>query len=115
MTSKTIDYMDLSVRIPENVSSALEEALSEFQENQLHIEIDPKFKKGILHVNSNDLIALLGYFESEGLTEIAFFKFKKEIKHSLEQQLLRSLSLDTQSHYKWCISALKTFEFGRFL
>ena len=114
-SSARIDFRDLEVSILDNSKEAIEEALQAFSDNYINAELAPLIKAGKLFVNSTDFIALLGYLNPLGLSEFELKKLKESAKESLEQLLLKSVNLDHQSHYRWCLTALKNFEVGRFL
>ncbi|MEZ4754252.1 MAG: hypothetical protein R3A13_08085 [Bdellovibrionota bacterium] len=114
-SSPRIDFRDLEVRVLENSLSPLNQAVSLFNENYINAELEPLLKAGRLYVNSTDFIALLGYLEPNALSEFELKKLKQSAIDALNQLLLKSLDLDRQSHYRWCLTALKSFEIGRFL
>ena len=66
-------------------------------------------------INSTDLVALTGYIDPSRCSEIDLARFRNNAAEALEQQLVKSLALNNQAHYKWCLTALKNKEFGRFL
>lgn len=110
-----IDHLDLSLRLNPSLLSAVEHTLSVFNEEHVHIEVAPKLKGKLLHINSNDLIALLGYIEVDDFSEIELKALETEIIFQLDQQLLRSTGMDARAHYRWCIAAVKNFRVGRFV
>lgn len=114
-SSLLIDYIDLVVKLPGSSSATVKKAVELFEEHSTYIELKPKIKKGALHINSNDAIQLLGYLDPKELSQFDAAKFKQLLLKELDQQLLRSTSLDKQAHYKWCMTAVKSFEVGRHL
>ena len=111
--SKTIDYPDLVIKIPPVLKEKFLAYITDFVENHLYVEVDPKIKDGQLIINSTDLIALTAYIRPAELSELDLFRFRSAANKQLEQQLLKSLSLNNQAHYKWCLTQLKNLEFGR--
>ena len=111
--SKTIDYPDLLIKIPPPLTAKFDEFIKAFVDTHLYVEVSPKIKDGMLIINSTDLIAFTGYIEPEALSELDLFRFKSAATKQLEQQLVKSLSLNNQAHYKWCLAQLKNLEFGR--
>lgn len=112
-TAKTIDYPDLLIKIPPTVSEKFDSYIKDFVGSHLYVEVDPKIKDGVLLINSTDLIAFTGYIPPDELSELDLFRFKSAAAKQLEQQLLKSLSLSNQAHYKWCLAQLKNLDFGR--
>ncbi len=111
---KTIDYPDLYIRIPSALESLFQTFIDEFVDSHLYVEVTPKLKDGTLLINSTDLIAFTGYIAQSQLSELDIFRFKSASIKQLEQQLVKSLSLTTQAHYKWCLAQFKNLDFGRF-
>ena len=114
-SSTTIDYLDLSIPIPLTSQEALEHALKRMKDSYLHLEREPRVKDGTLAINSNDFIAFLGYLNPQDLSEIELRRLTSNAEAELDQQLLRSVSVDKRAHYKWCVAAMKNFQMGRFL
>ena len=112
---ETIDYLDLYVAVSPSAMESFEKFLADFVDNHLYIEITPKLKDGVLLINSTDVVAFTGYIDPEQCIEMDLFRFKAELKKQLEQQLVKSLSLQNQSHYKWCLGAISNKDFGRYL
>lgn len=108
-----ITYLDISISIPPALESDFAHFLEQFIENHLHIESIPKLREGVLHINSMDLIPFTGYIDSSKCNELDLYRFKSDVRKALEQQLLKSLSLAHQGHYKWCLAAFESKEFGR--
>ncbi|MDC0357874.1 hypothetical protein OAO01_03590 [Oligoflexia bacterium] len=114
-SSKVIDYLDLSVVLPDRALELFQKWLDHFEEAHDFVERSPRLKNKTLLMNSTDLITFMGYVDPAELSEFEFFQFKNSVKQALEQLLLKSLSLDHQNHYKWCLAALNNLEVGRFL
>jgi hypothetical protein len=114
-SSKVIDYLDLRITVPEKLAELVEKWLVDFTDKHDFIELAPRFKEGILRINSTDFIAFLGYVNPEELSEFELHRFRSLAGNELDQLLLKSLSIDQQSHYKWCLAALSNFEIGRYL
>lgn len=114
-SSTTIDYLDLSIPVPSASQEALESALERMKDSYLHLEREPRMKDSTLTINSNDFIALLGYLDPQELSELELRRLTLNAQTELDQRLLRSVSVDKQAHYKWCIAAIKNFKPGRFL
>ncbi len=110
-----IDYLDLYIPVSPTAAESFARFIADFIENHLYIEINPKLKDGVLLINSTDLVAFTGYIDPEECFELDLFRFKTDSKKQLEQQLLKSLSLQNQAHYKWCLGAITSKEYGRFL
>ncbi len=113
--SKPIDFADLRLEIRPALKPYLQAAVAEFEEQHDHIEVTPRWRKEVLLINSTDLIAALGYFNGTELSELELRGLRKQISEQLDQALLRSTNLDAQAHYKWCMAALKSLEWGRYL
>lgn len=114
-SSTTIDYLDLSVSVSPTSQEALERVLDRLKDSYLHLEREPKLKDGTLVINSNDFIAFLGYLDPQELSELELRRLISSAEAAMDQCLLRSVSVDKQAHYKWCVAALKNFELGRYL
>ena len=110
-----IDYLDLYLELSESQLAPIEYALEQFEDHYIHTQVAPRLKNGMLLINSSDLVPFLGYVNPESFNEMDRFRFRNEIKKKLEAQLSKSLSLDNQSHYKWCLAAANSKEMGRFL
>lgn len=113
--SSVIDYIDLVLTVPGTCLEAVNTAVAQLQEQCTFIEIQPKLKGSTLHINSNDAVTLLGYIKPAHLSQLDAARLKQIVVRELDQQLLRSTSLDKQAHYKWCITAVKNFQLGRHL
>jgi hypothetical protein len=113
--SKTIDYNDICIKVSAIQAEIFKNFLNNFTENHLHIEVPPKLKDNLLYINSTDLIAFTGYIDKKELSEMDFFRFKQDACKQLEQQLIKSLSVEYQAHYKWCLAQVKNQKFGRYL
>jgi hypothetical protein len=113
--SSVIDYIDLVLTVPVTCMEAVSAAVDQLQEQCTFVEIQPKLKGATLHINSNDVVTLLGYTEPTQLSQLDAARLKQIVMRELDQQLLRSTSLDKQAHYKWCITAVKNFQLGRHL
>lgn len=113
--SSVIDYIDLVLTVPVTCMEAVSAAVDQLQEQCTFVEIQPKLKGAALHINSNDAVTLLGYIEPAQLSQLDAARLKQIVMRELDQQLLRSTSLDKQAHYKWCITAVKNFQLGRHL
>lgn len=111
----TIDYLDVCIAIPKALEELFSEFLADFISNHLHIELTPKLRDGILNINSSDLVAFTGYIRPEKCNELDLYRFKQDARKAMEQQLLKTLSTHFQAHYKWCIAAITSKEFGRSL
>ena len=112
---RVIDFQDLEIPITESLEPEISAATGRLLSLHQHIEVKPKLSKGTLAINSMDAINLLGYIEISKLSELDLARIKKVFVFAIEQALLRSTSLDGQAHYKWCLTAVKSFELGRFL
>lgn len=108
-----IDYLDICIGVPRALESEFSEFLADFISQHLHIECTPKIRDGLLNINSTDLIAFTGYINPEVCNELDLYRFKHDVRQAYEQQLVKSLSLAHQAHYKWCMAALETKPFGR--
>ena len=108
-SSARIDFRDVEVSILDNSKQAIEKALQDFSDKYVNAELEPLIKGNKLFVNSTDLIALLGYLNPSTMSEFELKRIKESAKESFEQLLLKSLNLDHQSHYRWCLTALKKF------
>ena len=114
-SSKPIDYIDLTIHVPDSAVPRFKQFFELFVEEYNHVEVTPRFKANKLHINSNDLIAFLGYVDPHRLSDFELERFRAEAMKELDQRLLRSLTLDHQAHYKWCMAAIKNFVVGRHL
>ena len=114
-SDKPIDYLDLYISLTEASEAKFEQFLEDFSESHIYIEISPRIKNEVLMINSTDLIAFTGYIDTTQLSEIELFRFKTKAKEQLEQQLVKSLAVSNQAHYKWCLTQLNSLEFGRYL
>jgi hypothetical protein len=112
--SSVIDHLDLEIEIPEISLERFNRWLDDFVENHTHVEVKPKIKNSILLMNSNDLVAFMGYIDQEEISQIELYRFRSHVVRELERNLLKAVSLDSRSHYQWCLAALKNFELGRF-
>jgi hypothetical protein len=113
--NQVIDYIDIVLPIPVACLTVLEEALKKAETECLFFEVTPRIKQKSLYVNSNDLVTLMGYIDPDQLSELESARLRKTIMAELDQALLRSTSLHKQAHYKWCLTAAKTFDLGRYL
>lgn len=111
----TIDYLDLYVPIAAALQEPFKSFVDDFMDRHTYIEINPRLKDRVLMINSTDLISFTGYIRPADCNELDLFRFKMDAKKLLEQQLVKSLSLNAQAHYKWCLGSLVNKEFGRYL
>ncbi len=109
-----IDYADLVIGLSPSLSDVLEKACKRFCDEYPHYEVEPKMRGRTLYANSTDLIALLGYVNPEQLSALEQKRLMKKVHSALEQQLVKSLSTRHQAHYRWCLTALHNFDWGRF-
>ncbi len=111
---ENIAYLDLAIPVTANLHSSFEMWLGDFVEKHAVIEVPPKLRKNLLQINSTDLVAFLGYVDPQGFSEIELKRLRVDIKRQIERQLLKSLSLEHQAHYKWCLAAIKSLAWGRY-
>lgn len=114
-SGKVIDYFDLTIALPQSLHKLMTRWLKDFDKRHGVIERSPRLRGGELQIVSTDLVALTGYVDPAAMNEFDFHRFKALIREAIEQQLLRSVNLDLQAHYKWCLAALASLEFGRHL
>lgn len=110
---KVIDFFDLKIALPASLHKLMARWLKDFDERHGVIERSPRLRAGVLQIVSTDMIALTGYIDPSAMNEFDLHRFKALIREAIEQQLLRSVNLDLQAHYKWCLAALASMEFGR--
>lgn len=110
-----IDFLDIRLDLPPSLGLQFQAALALFEKHHDFIELPPRLKGNKLHINSTDLIALLGYLDSSELSELDQHRLRTLLAQAFERELLRSLSLDRQRHYKWCQAAVKNLAWGRHL
>jgi hypothetical protein len=106
--------LDLSIPLSKERVCFYEDCLKLFLSEHNYVECPPKIKHDVLEINSTDFIAFLGYLDPTPLDELELRRFKKNARKSIEQLLVKSLSSTNQAHYKWCLTAMKSFPLGRF-
>lgn len=112
---KVIDHLDITLPVHPELQELCQRWLDRFSDEHDYIEATPRLRRGTLLINSTDLISFLGYIDPTGCPEIEMARFKRAVRTQLENQLLYSVSQDTRAHYQWCLTALKSFAWGRYL
>lgn len=114
MTSRRVEHLDLSLRLPPHLQDIVKQWMDQFTEEGEEIVTPPKIRRGVLRINSQDLIQFFGYVDPDKLTSLDLQRLKNMAKEQLELGLNKSLHADYRYHYQWCLAALENFEFGRF-
>lgn len=114
MSQRRVEHLDLSLRLPPHMKDLIETWLEQFLEEGEEIVTPPKIKKGLLRINSQDLIQFLGYIQPGELQPIDLQRIKTLAKDQLELSLNKSIHPEYRYHYQWCLAALENFELGRF-
>lgn len=112
---KSVEHLDLVIRVHEALEPLMKEALEHFMSEHETIVVTPRFKDSILKINSYDFIALLGYLKIEDSMQLDLKRFFRSAESALQGQLGKALNPNYQYHYKWCLSGLKNFPIGRYL
>jgi len=110
---KTIDYLDLKIKIPKNLTKQFQGWLKQFEDHHDFIVTYPKLKNEILKINSTDIIPFLGYIDPSQLTELEQKRLERDISDQMGQYINKTTSSEYKSHYQWCLAALKNFPWGR--
>lgn len=113
-SDKVIDSLDLQISLTPGAEALLVKLLEKFISEHDFVEVEPRIRKSKLIINSTDFVSLLGYLQPADWNEFELRRFLSEGKKQCEQQLIRSTSLQYQSHYKWCMGAIKSLPLGRF-
>ena len=111
--STAVDYLDISIAVPENLKPHFQEWLELFEDEFDYIVRPPRLKKGVLKINSSDLITFLGFIEPEVMTELESKRFLTDIQKTMQQLSNLTTSKEYHTHYQWCLTALKHFKWGR--
>ena len=115
MQPRRIEYLDLSIRIPTHLGELAAKWVEQFNDEGEEIVTPPKMRKGFLRINSQDLIQFLGFVDPEELSTLDLQRIKALAKEQLQIGLGKSMNADYRYHYQWCLAALESFEFGRFI
>lgn len=115
MKTRRVEYLDLSLRIPDHLQEHAQAWIQRFLDEGEEIVSPPKIRLGVLRINSQDLVQFLGFVDPETLTVMDLQRLKSNAKAQMEDLLRKSLHPDYRYHYQWCLAALKNFEFGRFV
>ena len=111
--STTIDYLDLSIPVPSHLEGQFSEWMEVFEDEFDYVIRPPRLKKGLLKINSSDLIAFLGYIDPSQLTELESKRFLTDIQNVMQQLSNLTTSKEYHTHYQWCLTALNHFKWGR--
>ena len=112
---RIVDDIDLRISLTPGLLAIVPTWMERLSEHHDHTEVDPKVRKNKLLINSTDLVSLIGYISPNDVSELELRRFLSLSKNALEQALLRATSIDSRNHYKWCLTAVKSFQPGRFL
>ena len=114
-SSKVIDYYDLKIHYKRDHQTDLERAIQSYENNYDYLKMTPKLRDQGLLINSNDLIPFLGHLDTSTWVELDIQRLKTEIRQKLGDLLGKAIHSEFRSHYQWCLTALETFQWGRFL
>lgn len=117
--AKTIDHLDLVIKLSEGIHQVVEHALDLFLSDSETIVAKPVLQRSqdacYLRINSFDLVNLLGYLNPDVLTELEQKRLFRSIEKVIAGQLGKTLNSSSDYHYKWCLTAIHNFEMGRHL
>lgn len=115
MKSRSVEHLDLSLRIPEHLMEQIQGWLDDFLTESEDVIKTPKMKSGALRMNSQDLIEFLGYVDPSQLSDVDQQRIKSLAKEQLQDNLNKAIRSEYRYHYQWCLAALQNFEWGRFI
>ncbi len=111
--SRLIDHLDIQISVPVERGPLFEQWLADFVDHHDYMVTPPKLRQQTLKINSTDLVDFLGFMAIDELTEIEKKRIELQIQTQMQQYIDKTLSPDFRSHYQWCLTAIKNFEWGR--
>jgi hypothetical protein len=115
MSRDSIDYLDLRINLSPKQHQLIKQTIQKFEDHYDHIKVSPKLRDEYLLINSYDLISFLGYLDMDSWSEIDLQRLKSEAKFKMQDLMNKAIHANYRAHYQWSLTALESFEWGRYL